>query len=137
MLEKRDDTWVEQRHPKRIVHLPLQDKGNSHITNSSTGDDVEQHSEVFATPFLPPSSHTDQSSSNTDQLSSPLHREDEFELPTSFCAHVCARENPDRGRPQHRGRGRPKGRSGGGIASRGGGNAAGGDGRGDGDNDAG
>ena len=102
MLEKRDDTWVEQRHPKRIVYLPLQDKANCRITNSSTGDDVE-HSEVFATPFLPPYSHTDQSSSNTDQLSSSLHREDEFELPTSFCAHVCARENPGRGRPQHRG----------------------------------
>ena len=87
-------------------------------------------SEVFATPFLPPFSHA-------DQPLSPLHKEDEFELPTSSFARVCSRENSGRGRPQHRGRGRPRGSGRGGVAGRGSDNAAGGDDGGDGDNDAG
>ena len=127
MLKRKADARVEQRHPKIIFRLPLQDRTNTAVSMSD--NDLEEL-QAFPTPFFPPSSQT-------DQPSSPLCREDEFELPTSSCARVCARENPGRGRPQHRGRGRPRGRGAGGIAGRGGANAAGGDGGGDGNNDVG
>ena len=127
MLKRKVDSQVEQRHPKIIFRLPLQDKTNTGVVSSMSDNDLEEL-QAFPTPFLP-------RTSQTDQPSSPLRREDEFELPPSSCARVCARENPGRGRPQHRGRGRPRGRCGGGIAGRRDGNAAGGDGDGDGDND--
>lgn len=86
MLKRKADTRVELRHPKRIVYLSLKDKENSGFSNSSTGDDV-QDSEAFPTSFLPPSSQR-------DQPSSPLHKEDKFELPVTSCARACGRENP-------------------------------------------
>ena len=127
MLKRKADARVEERHPKIIFRLPLQDKTNTGVVSSMSDNDLEEL-QTFPTPFPP-------RSSQTDQPSSPLRREDEFELPPSSCARVCARENPGRGRPQHRGRGRPRGRGRGGIAGRAGGNATGGDGDGDGDND--
>ena len=129
MLKKKAYVRVQQRHPKKTVYLPLQDKANSGVTSSMRDNDLED-SEVFPSPFLP-------SSSRIQQTLLSLHREDEFELPTSSSARVCARENPGCGRPQHRGRRRPRGHGRGGMVGRGGANAAGGDGGGDGDNDAG
>ena len=111
MLKRSAHVREEQKYPKRFIYLLLQDKVNI-VNSSSTGDDVED-SEVFATPFLPPSSHT-------YQILSPLDREDEFELPTSSRARVCVRENPGRGRPRHRGKGRTRGRGRGDVAGRGG-----------------
>ena len=113
MLKRSAHVREEQKYPKRFIYLLLQDKVNI-VNSSSTGDDVED-SEVFATPFLPPSSHT-------YQISSPLDREDEFELPTSSRARVCVRENPGRGRPRHRGKGRTRGRGRDDVAGRGGAN---------------
>ena len=113
MLKRSAHVREEQKYPKRFIYLLLQDKVNI-VNSSSTGDDVED-SEVFATPFLPPSSHT-------YQISSPLDREDEFELPMSSRARVCVRENPGRGRPRHRGKGRTRGRGRGDVAGRGGAN---------------
>ena len=130
MLIRKADARVEQRHPKRIIYLPLRDKASSGVSSSSVCDSDLEDSDVFPTPFLPPSSQT-------DQPSSPSHREDELDPPTLSCARVCARENPGCGRPQNRGRGRQRGSGRGGVAGRGGGNAAGGDAGGDGDNDAG
>ena len=76
MLKRKADARAEERHPKRtIYHLPLQDEANNGVSRSSSCDD-SQDSEDFPTPFLPPSSHT-------GHASSPLHREDEFERPTS------------------------------------------------------
>ena len=94
MLKRKADAQVEQRHQKQIIYLPLQAEANSGVSSSSICDNDLQDSEDFPTPFLPPSSHT-------DEASSPLHREDEFELPTSSGARVCARENPGCGHPQH------------------------------------
>ena len=108
MLKRSAHVREEQKYPKRFIYLLLQDKVNI-VNSSSTGDDVED-SEVFATP------------SHTYQISSPLDREDEFELPTSSRARVCVRENPGRGRPQHRGKGRTRGRGRGDVAGRGGAN---------------
>ena len=125
ILKRKADAREEQRQPKRIFCLPLQDKTNTVMS----ANDLEEL-QAFPTPFRPLSSQIDQPSSLS-------RREDEFELPTSSCARVCARENPGRGRPQHRGRGRPRGRGRGGMAGRGGANAAGGDGGGDGNNDVG
>lgn len=113
MLKRSAHFREELKYPKRFIYLLFQDKVNI-LNSSSTGDDVE-NSEVFATPFLPPSSHT-------YQTSSPLDREDEFELPTSSRARICVRENPGRDRPRHRGKGRTRGRGRGDVAGRGGAN---------------
>ena len=127
MLKRKVDSRVEQRHPKIIFRLPLQDKTNTGVVSSMSDNDLEKL-QAFPTPLFP-------RSSQTDQPSPPLRREDEFELQMSSSARACARENPGRGRLQHRGRGMSRGRGRGGITGRGGGNAAGGDGDGDGDND--
>lgn len=111
MLKRSAHFREELKYPKRFIYLLFQDKVNI-LNSSSTGDDVE-NSEVFATPFLPPSSHT-------YQTSSPLDREDEFELPTSSRARICVRENPGRDRPRHRGKERTRGRGRGDMAGRGG-----------------
>ena len=78
MLKRKADARVEQRHPKIIFGFPLQDKTNTAL--SMFDNDLEEI-RAFPTPFLSPSSQT-------DQPSSPLCREDEFELQASSCARV-------------------------------------------------
>ena len=40
MLKRKSDARVEQRHPKRIVYRPLQDKADSGVSSSGMCDNV-------------------------------------------------------------------------------------------------
>ena len=40
MLKRKSDARVEQRHPKRIVYRPFQDKANSGVSSSGMCDNV-------------------------------------------------------------------------------------------------
>ena len=86
MLKKKAHAQEEQRYLKKFVCLSLDDKINTDInsSSSSTGEILED-SEVVATPFPLCSSHT-------DQPSSPLYSENEFELPTCSCVYVVPKK---------------------------------------------